>query len=302
MKINSILFCIGQGFKNLFKNKWYSFASISTMAACIFLLSISFAIILNVRNIVHRAETEIGVTVFFEKGLSQEEIEAIGQTLIDRPEVESYHFVSAEEAWEKMKTEYFGENPELAEGFANDNPLANSASYEIFLHTVEEQPAYVEFVKGVAGVRKVNYSATTVEGFGAVNRVVTAVSVALIVLLLVVSVFLISNTIALAIHNRREEIRITRLIGATSGFVRAPFLIEGLILGALGGAIPLIIMWYVYEHAVTIFGQRLGIFSSLFNLLPAGEVFRYLTPVALVLGIGIGLIGSQMALRRNLKV
>ena len=302
MKINSVFYCIGQGFRNIAKNGWHSIASVLTMGACIFLLCISFSIVANVSHMVTEAESDIGVTVFFQPELSEEEIRALGEEIGQRPEIDHMVYVSPEEAWERVKEEYFEGNPELAAGFENDNPLAHSASYEIFLESIEDQPDFVAYLQSLPGVRKVNFSATTVGGLTAINQVITVVSVFLILILLVVTVFLISNTIALAIQLRKEEIRVMRYIGATSAFVRAPFLIEGLIIGALGAVLPLLLMTGVYNRAMFVFQERLGILSSLFQLLPMETVFRFLTPMALILGIGIGFIGSGMAVRKYLRV
>ncbi|MCI8514449.1 MAG: ABC transporter permease [Lachnospiraceae bacterium] len=302
MKISSIGYGIKQGWKNLRKNRWYSLASVLTMAACIFLFGISYALVANVEYMVKRAETTIGVTVFFDDGISRAEIDTIGELLKNRAETASVRFVSAEEAWESMKKDYFADMPELAEGFAQDNPLINSSSYEVFLKRVEDQPAFVEYVKSLPGVRRVNYSELTASGLGMLNRVITGVSAVLIGILLVVSVFLISNTIALAINIRREEIRIMRFIGATGRFVRMPFVIEGILIGCMGAALPLLITYLVYGRAVLFFTKEMAIFSSLFVLLPVGEVFRVLIPAASVLGIGIGFVGSEISVRRHLHV
>lgn len=300
MKISSIGYGIKEGWKNIRKNRWYSLASMLTMAACIFLFCISYALVANVEYMVKRAETTIGITVFFDDGLPQEEIDTIGELLEKRAEVASVRFVSAEEAWESMKEDYFGDMPELAEGFAKDNPLVNSASYEVFLKQVEDQPNFVEYVKSLSGVRRVNYSELTASGLGILNRIITVVSAVLIGILLVVSVFLISNTIALAINVRREEIRIMRFIGATSRFVRMPFVIEGILIGCAGAALPLLITYLVYGRAVIFFTKEMALFSSLFVLLPAEEVFGILIPAAAVLGIGIGFAGSEISVRRHL--
>ena len=301
MKINSILYCIGQGFRNIVKNGWHSLASMLTMGACIFLLCLSVCIVGNVSHMVAEAETDIGVTVFFQPELTEEQIKAIGEQIGTRSEVEHLNYVSPEEAWEKMKAQYFEDSPELAAGFENDNPLANSASYEIFLNSIEEQPAFVEYLQGIDGVRKVNYSANTVDGLTAINQVITVVCLFLILALFVVTVFLISNTIALAIQLRKEEVKIMRYIGATKSFVRAPFLIEGIIIGFFGAVLPLVLMGVVYQKAMFVFQERLGILSSLFTLLPVEQVFGILVPMALILGIGMGFIGSGMAVRKYLR-
>ncbi len=295
-------YMIKQGWENIRKNRWYSIASACTMAACIFLFCMAYAIVANVGYMVERAETTIGVTVFFEDGLPEADIQAIGDVLKGRAEVETITFVSAEEAWEEMKQDYFADMPELAEGFAADNPLANSASYEIILKDLDAQPDFVKYVKSLDGVRKVNYSEMTASGLTKANQVVTAVSAVLIAILLLVSIFLISNTIALAINVRQEEIHIMRYIGATNRFVRMPFVMEGILLGCLGAILPLAVMYVVYGRATTFFADTMNMFSSLFTLLPQGQVFAVLVPAALLLGVGIGFVGSEISVRRHLHV
>lgn len=302
MKISTFFYCMGQGLKNIVRNIWYSLASVATMAACVFLFCLLYAVAANLTHMTYRMESMVGITVFFDEGMKEEKILALGQLIGEREEVVTITYISAEEAWEKFKEEYFADNPGLADGFAGDNPLADSASFEIYLHRVEEQPAFVEFLEGLDGVRKVNYSSLTVSGLTTFRNVLVIVSLALIGILLAVSVFLIGNTVAAAIVRRKEEIRIMRLIGAAKVMVRAPFVMEGLVIGLLGAVIPLIGVWYAYGEVVTYALEKLTIFSGVIAFLPVGEIFQMLVPVALIQGIGIGFFGSRIAVRRYLRV
>ena len=302
MKISTFFYCMGQGLKNIVRNIWYSLASVATMAACVFLFCLLYAVAANLTHMTYRMESMVGITVFFDEGMKEQEILAIGELIGDREEVASMTYISAEEAWEKFKDEYFADNPGLADGFAGDNPLANSASFEIYLRGVEAQPAFVKFLEGLDGVRRVNYSSLTVSGLTAFRNVLVIVSLVLIGVLLAVSVFLIGNTVAAAIVRRKEEIRIMRLIGAAKVMVRAPFVMEGLVIGLLGSAIPLIGVWYAYGEVVAYALEKLTIFSGVIAFLPVSEIFRVLVPVALIQGIGIGFFGSRIAVRRYLRV
>ncbi|MFR4318565.1 MAG: permease-like cell division protein FtsX [Eubacterium sp.] len=145
--------------------------------------------------------------------------------------MDSYKYTSADKAWEGFKDDYFGDDPELAQGFANDNPLADSASYTVFLKNIEDQDAFVEKIQKVDGVRKVKHSEQAKETLSNVAKLLGYVSVALIVILLGVGIFLISNTVMIGISVRRHEIKIMKLIGSTNSFVRAPFVIEGVVIG-----------------------------------------------------------------------
>ena len=181
----------------------YSLASMATMASCIFMFGIFFCLVQNVNHIVKIAESGVAVTVFFDEGMSDKEIQKIGEKIAARNEVSEMTYVSAEEAWEEYKEIYFSENPQLAEGFAEDNPLANSAHYEIYLSNVELQDELVTYVDSIEGVRKINQSEDIANILSDFNVLVGYASVAIIGLLLAVSVFLISNTITIGINSRR---------------------------------------------------------------------------------------------------
>ena len=271
------------------------------MAACIFLFCVFYSIVVNVQYMVKSMENTVGVTVFFDEGLLEEEIKSIGDVIAARQEVAGINYISAEEAWENYKQEYFADMPELAEGFAQDNPLANSASYEIYLKDIGNQQEFVDYLKSITGVRKVNYSEMAATGLASINNVVGYVSMGIILILLGVAVFLISNTIAITINARKDEIKIMRMIGATNFLIRAPFVVEGIIIGLIGAGIPLLIVYYAYGYAVRFCISRLSILSRLLTLLPVGTVFQVLIPVALGLGLGIGLFGSAFSIRKHLR-
>ena len=273
------------------------------MAACIFLFGAFFAVILNVRSLVTNIEEEVGITVLFDEGISQDQIDNIGKEIKGMEEVTEVTYTSPEEAWEQFREEYFGENPEYAEGFDNDNPLAHSASYTIKVRSIEEQTAVAERIGEIPGVRTVNHSANAVSTLVGFNNLITYVSIAIILILLVIAVFLISNTIATGINVRREEIGIMKLIGSTDSFVRAPFIVEGILLGIVGAAIPLLILYYTYDTIMKHLFTRFGILETMSGALPTlNEVFKYILPVGLILGIGIGLTGSIITVRKHLDV
>ncbi len=301
MRISTLWYCIRQGLGSIRKNKLFSLASVGTMAACIFLFCILYSVVVNVQHMVKAMEDTVGVTVFFDEGLSEEEIQAIGDVISARSEVADMRFVSAEEAWESYKEDYFAGMPELAEGFEEDNPLANSASYELYLNDIEDQQEFVEYLESIDGVRQVNYSEIAAQGLSMVNSVVGYVSMGLILILLAVAVFLISNTIAITINARREEIKIMRMIGATNFLIRSPFVVEGIIIGLFGAGIPLVLVYYAYSYAVRFCLSHLSILSRILTLLPVWQVFQVLVPVSLGLGLGIGLFGSWFSIRKHLR-
>ena len=302
MKGNSFFYCLGQGFKGIKRNKVFFLASVATIAACVFMVGILLAVLMNINYVLKEAEDSISVTVFFDEDLNENEIREIGKRIEAWDEVSRIEFTSADEAWAMFKDSYFKDNPELAEGFADDNPLASSASYAVFFNDLDKQSVIVERLNALTGVRKVNQSEVTANALSDVGKIVGIISLVIGIVLFCVSVFLISNTITTGITMRAEEIRIMKYVGATDFFVKSPFVFEGIIIGLIGAIIPLVILFFVYRSAVTYIVSQFNTISSAFNLMPLSQVFGILIPVALVLGAGIGLIGSSIATNKYIKV
>lgn len=301
-KSNPFFYCLGQGVKSIGRNKVFFLASVATVAACIFLIGIFSAAIMNMNHIVQEAESSVCITVFFDEDLQEEDIMEIGAQVRTWPEVISTTFISADQAWTNFKEDYFSLNPELAEGFADDNPLANSASYEIYVESLEMQEPVIERLLETEGVRRVNRAETAANALSDIGRVVGIVSIVLIAILLAVSIFLIANTIVTGITVRKEEIRIMKYVGATDFFVKSPFLFEGILIGLIGAVIPLIIIYLIYSGAIIYIMSQLQTVTRIFTFLPVWDIFKILVPVSLLIGAGIGFIGSSIATGRHIKV
>ena len=301
MKFNTILYSIQQGFKNIGRNRMFSMASIATMAACIFMFGIFYILVFNVNAMVKSAEESVAVTVFFDEGLSEARIHAIGEDIQKRTEVKTVNFVSAEEAWESFKDVYFEGNEEYAMGFS-ENPLANSANYEIYLNDISQQSGLVKYVESIDGVREVKQSQSVAETLTEFNKILSIVSGGIILILLGVAIFLINNTITVGIAVRKEEIAIMKLIGATDFLVRAPFMIEGLVIGFIGAALPLILLLVMYDKIVSYVATQFVFVGELLQFVSTEVLFQGLVPIALVLGVGIGFLGSVWTIRKHLKV
>lgn len=296
-----MFYIIRQGFVNIWRNKLFSLASMATMMACIFLFGVFYSVGTNFRAMVQSAEEGVSITVLFEPNIAQEQIDAIGSEIAARPEVSEYRYISAEEAWEEYKTVYFEGREELAEGFV-DNPLSNSASYEIRLNDVSQQEALASYLGTLSGVRQVNQSEAAARTLTDFNSLLTFIFGGIIIVLIAVAIFLISNTVSVGITVRSEEIAIMKLIGAKDSFVRAPFIVEGIIIGIVGSAVPLGIMYFLYEGIVRYVADRFSALESLFNFIPVNQIFIILGPVSIILGVGIGFIGSRFTVRRHLRV
>lgn len=303
LKLSSVGYNTKQGLKNIGRNKMFSVASVATMTACIFIFGVFFSIIMNVNAVRRDLEERVGITVLFDEGTTDVRIEEIGNEIKALDHVTKITFTSAEEAWQNYIDENFKDHPELAEGFKDDNPLANSATYTVLVDKIENQDAVVSEIESMDNVRQVNQSSGAARTLRSFNKLFSYASVVIIAILLVVSVILISNTINVGISVRKDEIAIMKLIGATDSFVRAPFVVEGFALGIIGSVIPLVILYFSYSGLLKHLLSRFGILSSLGNVfLNVNEVFAYLLPVSLVLGIGIGLVGAFITVRRHLEV
>ena len=294
MKIRTLVNSFREGLKGIRRNRMFSLASVGTIAACLFLFGLFFFIVTNVENIMKSAEGGVGITVFFEDGISDAKKKEIGAKIEARKEVREVKYVSADEAWRRYKETSL--KPELVETFGNDNPLAGSDSYTVFVKKIENQAEIVNYISFLDGVRKVNSSGSTVSGFTAI------ISVTIIGLLLSVAIFLISTTIAMGISVRKEEIFIMRMVGATDFFISAPFIIEGVIMGVVGAALPLILLYFIYERAVDVLTERFNALVNVLVFIDIKEEFAVLVPLALAIGVGIGFVGSFFTVRRHIDV
>ncbi len=276
-------------------------ASMATVSACVFLFCLFFSIITNIQFMVKSMESTVGITVLFEENLSETDILALGAALGSRKEVKDMVYISADEAWESFQTDYFAGHEELAEGFAEDNPLAGSASYEIHLYDIEDQEDMVAWLQKHDGVRQVNYSSAVAAGFVSFNRMVGMLSLVIISVLLLVAMFLISNTISVAAAFRKQESQIMRLIGATNFMIRAPFVVEGVLIGLIGAGIPLAGIYILYSRSVAYLTERFQVLSGVFEFLPIEEIYPVMAAVAVGLGAGIGFFGSHFTIRKYMK-
>lgn len=304
MKISTLWYSIRQGIKNIRRNLMFSLASIGTMVSCLFLFGIFYMIVINFQAAVQTVERNVTISVFFDEGLSDEEISAIGEQIRYREELNTIEFISADAAWQTFVKETYGQEDStyITDAFENDNPLANSASYEITLKNVASQTEFVEFLESLDGVRSVKSSEAVANGLASLNSLVAYASMAIILILLFVAIFLITNTITIGITVRKEEIGIMKLIGATDFFVRAPFMVEGILIGLVGSAIPVIILRYMYDNVIDYLVARFPIINTLVNFVPTDQVFATLMPLCLLVGVGIGLFGSVITTRKHLHV
>lgn len=298
-RVSTVLYSIKQGTTNIKRNRMFSLASIGTMTACLFLFGIFYFVLVNFQNMLKTAETNVGVSVFFDNDITEDDIYNIGLIINARPEVESIKYISEDEAWENYKEKYIDQS--MAESFGDDNPLKNSASYMVYLKDVSSQKSIVKYIEGIGGVRQVYDSEQVADLFEGANKAVGYVSGAIIAILLCVAAFLISTTVTMGISIRKQEISIMKLIGASDFFIRAPFVVEGILIGAIGAGIPLVFLDLIYKRLLDFITERFSSTLGTSGFVKASEVFAVLIPISFGIGIGIGFLGSLLTVRKQLK-
>ncbi len=303
MKISTLGYSIKQGLKNIQRNLLFSLASVGTMIACLFLFGIFYSIILNMEHEVKDIQSSLKVSVFFDEGASEEQIAQIGTEIMKLENIANMNYISADVAWKGyIEDVYQGDNEYVDSVFGDDNPLANSSSYEISLKDVSRQDVTVKQLEAISGVRKVNSSDGTAKALSALIKLLSYISIGVIAILLLVSLFLISNTITIGISVRKEEIAIMKLIGAKDIFVRAPFLVEGVFIGLIGSLVPLLIIYFVYNAMTGYLAAHFELIANMVQFVSVGEVFKGLAPISILMGVGVGFFGSLLTTHKHLRV
>ena len=272
---------IKQGFKNIVQNKIFSLVAIGTIAICLFLLGLFYALLSNFQHMMYNVESNVGLTVFFDSGIEPEEIDSLGEQIRKLDGVETVDYISPTEAWKKFQKEMYQGKENLEDTFGDENPLQDSASFEITLTRVSKQAKVSKEIKEMKGIRKVNGSSTVAKSLSSANMLVAYVSATIIGLLLLVSVFLINNAVATGIRVRKDEISIIKMIGATDGFIRAPFLVEGLVIGLIGAIIPIIVLWVLYERVIQFVLEHFSALSQWLTFVAPSKDFATLIPMSL---------------------
>ncbi|WP_070042806.1 cell division protein FtsX [Robinsoniella peoriensis] len=302
MEFSTLSYLIKMGLKNIRRNKVYMIGSVVTMSICIFLFGIFFISLSNVESILKTAEDEMSILVFFQEGIEKNKIEEIGQQIRQQENVIETNYVSADAAWEEFQKKIFEDDETVADDYKDTNPLAQSDHYMVRISGIENQTGFVTYVKGLEGVRKVTHSETTVRLLSTANRVLAMLTAGCMLLLVLISLFLVNNTLAVGMESRKDKIKVMQLMGAKPSFIKVPFIVEGLFIGIFGTGIPLFVLFIVYEWVMENVNLTLGIFQKGIPFLSASSIFPVLTVIAGILGIGTGLFGSLFTIKRHLKV
>lgn len=292
--MNRFCYLLKQGVKNIFTHGFMSFASITIIIACLLIMGSFSLLTLNIDAMIDEMQNQNNVLAYIDESLSESEARALESKILAVDNVATAEFVTREEAMKNFESDY-DENL-----FENIDPTVFRHRFVITLDDLslmKETQAALRNVKGVASVTAhVDYA----EKFISFRNIVSIVSLILIVILIIVSLFIMTNTIKLATFGRREEIAIMKMVGATNAFIRLPFVIEGLVLGAVGGGIAYLLQWGLYS--VLTDKIMSGMASGIIDVLPFSAVALPVLIVFLAVGILVGVFGGLNAIRNYLKV
>lgn len=298
MKLRSGVHIVKQSFVSMWKNRMMSVASIGSVTAALIILGIILMLILNINNIAEVTKSQFDeVIVYLEEDLEQEQIDAIGQTINQTDGVLSSIFQSNEQALVIMKEDW-GEEGHLLEGL-EENPLPDS--YIIQLQDIKYADKVVNRITGLRGIEEIRYLKDVLNQLMTITNFVRLGGLMLIGALILIAVFIISNTIKLTVVARSREINIMKYVGATDSFIRGPFVIEGMLLGLIGAGVSIASVYYGYKYLFDIINQELYILFTVY-LIPFNQILGDIVIMFVAIGVGIGVIGSALSIRKFLRV
>ncbi|GMQ63104.1 permease-like cell division protein FtsX [Vallitalea maricola] len=303
MKLRTVDYCFKQGVINLFKNRLMSIASIGTIAACLFIVGIFYITAANIEYTLKEAESNLGIAVFLKENITEADIKAIETMISQREEVKSVEYISPEQAWEDFKKTMYENNEDLLIGFdGENNPLKNSDNFQVLIKDINKQESLVKYIQTLSGVREIRQEKNITEIIKGFNNFINYMSIVLIVILIFISVFLISNTVRIAISVRKNEINIMKYLGAKDFFIKFPFIIEGMLIGAIGAIVPLAVIYFAYDYVINIINEKFVVINQFLSFMNVGQIYSILIPLSLIIGIGIGIVGSRITIRKHLRV
>ncbi len=301
MKIRSIKYILKESFKNAYRNRLMSLASISIISAALILFGLFYLILINLNHNLEVLSEQPQMQVYCLPELTDEQVDAVKTEISSNKYIDTYTEVTKKEAFEQLKK--YLESDEKDKGGANilegyDESFMN-VSFIIKVKDPENSSIVAKEFQSLAGVESVKYSQQTIDMISRISNWVKIVSLVLIGLLLIISLFIISNTIKLTVFARRKEINIMKYIGATDWFIRWPFIFEGILMGLLGALIAFLLVAYIYSFVQPKLSTQFG---SGFSLVQFGSVWATLVLIYAGVSAVIGATGSVMSIRKHLHV
>ena len=298
MKYNRLGYLIGEGFSNVFKNKKSTIASIIIMCATMIIFGLFLIIGENVNHFVDNLKLQQGFQVFMKEDATQEEMDKVKEDIRALDGISTIEFVSKEQGLNTMKEKLKDEKGVL-DGF---NVQKIKASYIVKVTDLERSKTIQSEVEKIDNVVKITNSNETAMKLISIAKVIRIATGVILLLLIIISTFIISNTIKLTVHSRRKEISIMKYVGATNSFIRWPFIVEGIVIGIISSIISIIIVGGTYNIITTKMAESDFVRVMGMNLVGLNEMLTSIILVYLILGIGIGTVGSVVSMRKYLKV
>lgn len=298
MKYNRLGYLIGEGFSNVFKNKKSTMASIIIMCATMIIFGLFLIIGKNVNHFVDNLKLQQGFQVFMKEDATQEEMDKVKEDIRALDGISTIEFVSKEQGLNTMKEKLKDEKGVL-DGF---NVQKIKASYIVKVTDLERSKTIQSEVEKIDNVVKITNSNETAMKLISIAKVIRIATGVILLLLIIISTFIISNTIKLTVHSRRKEISIMKYVGATNSFIRWPFIVEGIVIGIISSIISIIIVGGTYNIITTKMAESDFVRVMGMNLVGLNEMLTSIILVYLILGIGIGTVGSVVSMRKYLKV
>lgn len=294
MKINRSGYLIREGFRSIGTHAFMSFATVTIIMACLIIMGTVSLLSINIDELIKDLEDQNEVVAFVDESYDEPQAESIKDSILSLDNVYATEFVNRDEAMESFMSNY---SSDLMEGIDAD---VFRHRYIIHLTDISQMAQTKTELEAIEGIAKVNAHIDYADAFVQIRNIVSIISFALIAMLVFVSVFIMSNTIKLATYGRKDEIAIMKMVGAGNSFIRMPFVIEGLVLGLIGGGLAFIAEWAIYDS----FTEKLmeTITGSLFSFIPFAQVSNYVLAAFLGIGIVVGAFGGVNAIRNYLKV
>lgn len=305
MRCNVIIYLVGEGIKNVLKNKKSTVASLGIMICTMFMFGLFFIIGENINNLMTRVQEEQGIQAYLEESIKGDKIEEVRKEIASIDGVSSAVVVTKQDALDIMKNK-LAKHPELMEPYEGDNNIFPD-SILVNLNDLKKSAEVQEKISKIEldGEKVINDIRSSDKTINALIKIANGIRIAtgvILVLLIAISVFIISNTIKLTVHSRRKEISIMKYVGATNSFIRWPFIVEGIIIGIIAGAISMLIVGSLYNLAIQKILESTVISAMSLTLVSFADMFNLIGLVYLLLGTGIGVLGSSISMRKYLKV
>ncbi|MCR2043915.1 permease-like cell division protein FtsX [Anaerosalibacter massiliensis] len=288
-----------QGFQGMWRNRGMGLASVGSITAVLVILGMVLIMILSINNIVNETQSKFDeVQVFLEDSVKEEQIEEIGNKIKSFGGVKNLSLVTKDDAMKIMK-EDLGDKGYSFEGLEDENPLPNS--YTIQLENIEYADKVVENVKDIKGIEGVKYYKDVINKLISTANYIRVAGIIAIAILMFISVFIISNTIKITVTARKKEVNIMKYVGASNGYIRGPFIIEGILLGLIGAVLSILIVNYGYEYIFHFINERLYVIFTVYLVAPY-TLLKDISIMFVAIGVGIGTLGSLVSLKRFLNV